>query len=342
MSLATPSTTVARASGRRIWEDVVHSPISNVRRTALMTGLLTDKVALVTGAGHGIGRGHALELAKHGATVVVNDLGTSVQGEGTGRDAEQVVEIIQGRGGTAVADFGDVSDEADAEAMVERAFAEFGRLDIVVNNAGIVRDRAVWNMDTEDFDLVIGVHVRGTWLVSRAAARRWRERAKADGGSVYGRLINTTSGAGLHGNFGQTNYAAAKAAIVGMSLTLSLELASIGVTVNVISPGGLTRLSATMPGAENPGEPDERPDEGFDPRDPTLSSPVVAWLASPEAGHVSGQVVRALGEQIQVLRGWSPVAEASNGGTRWDATKLGAVFAVDLLHTRNPGLRFGS
>ncbi|MHB8466642.1 MAG: SDR family NAD(P)-dependent oxidoreductase [Acidimicrobiales bacterium] len=306
-----------------------------------MAGLLEGKVALITGAGHGIGRGHALELAKHGALVVVNDLGTSVQGEGTGRDAEHVVKLVEERGGTAVADFGDVGDEAQAEAMVQRAISEFGRLDVLVNNAGIVRDRAVWNMGADDFDLVMRVHVRGTWLTSRAAARHWRERAKAGDGKVFGRIINTTSGAGLLGNFGQTNYATAKAAIVGMSLTLSLELAGIGVTVNVIGPGGLTRLSATMPGAAAPIEADERSEDEFDPKDPTLCCPVVAWLASDEAGHVSGQVIRAMREHIYLMRGWTEERIVSNGGQRWDATKLGTIMATDVFGTRAPGLRMG-
>jgi NAD(P)-dependent dehydrogenase (short-subunit alcohol dehydrogenase family) len=306
-----------------------------------MSGLLQEKVAVVTGAGHGIGRGHALELAKHGARVVVNDLGSSVHGEGSGRDADHVVDIIREQGGEAVADYGDVGDETQADAMIEKALAEFGRLDIVVNNAGIVRDRAVWNMTADDFDLVMRVHVRGTWLTSRAAARYWRERAKSEGGKVAGRIINTTSGAGLHGNFGQSNYATAKAAIVGLSLTLSLELASIGVTVNVISPGGLTRLTATMPGAEPPKEADERPGGEFDPLDPTLSSPVVAWLASDEADHVTGQVIRAMGEDAQILRGWHVDAAVKNGGQRWDATKLGTIFGADLFHTRAPGVRLG-
>jgi NAD(P)-dependent dehydrogenase (short-subunit alcohol dehydrogenase family) len=304
--------------------------------------LLEDKVALVTGAGHGIGRGHALELAKHGALLVVNDLGSSVRGEGSGRDAEDVVAIIRSRGGTAVADFGDVSDEYQAEAMVRRAIDEFGRLDILVNNAGIVRDRAVWNMTVDDFDLVMRVHVRGTWLTSRAAVRHWHGRAKAgNGGRIFGRIINTTSGSGLLGNFGQTNYSAAKAAIVGMTLTLSLEVASIGVTVNAISPGGLTRLSATIPGSAEAVEGDERPEAEFDPRDPTMSSPVVAWLSSDDAGHVSGQVIRAVGENIQLMRGWDGERTISNGGTRWDATKLGTRMATDLFRTRAPGLRIG-
>ncbi|HET6951876.1 MAG TPA: SDR family NAD(P)-dependent oxidoreductase [Acidimicrobiales bacterium] len=306
-----------------------------------MDGLLEGKVAIVTGAGHGIGRGHALELAKHGAKVVVNDLGSSVHGEGSGRDADDVVDVIRKRGGSAVADYGDVGDEAQADAMIERALSEFGRLDVLVNNAGIVRDRAVWNMSVDDFDLVMRVHLRGSWLTSRAAARHWREIAKAKGGKVAGRIINTTSGAGLHGNFGQTGYAAAKAAIIGLSLTLSLELAGMGVTVNVISPGGYTRLTATMPGAEPPREADERPEDEFDPMDPTLSSPVVAWLASDEAAHISGQVIRAVAEDAQLLRGWHVDAAVKNGGQRWDATKLGTLFATDLFRTRAPGLRLG-
>ncbi|WP_024795194.1 SDR family NAD(P)-dependent oxidoreductase [Tomitella biformata] len=306
-----------------------------------MSGLLDGKVAVVTGSGHGIGRGHALELAKHGATVIINDLGTSIDGEGTGKVADEVVQIIKDRGGKAIADFSDVGDEAQVDRLVERAYAELGRLDIVVNNAGIVRDRAVWNMSADDFDLVMRVHVRGSWLTSRAVARKWRAESKAAGAPVYGRIINTTSGAGLHGHFGQTNYGAAKAAIVGLTQTLSLELASIGATVNAISPGGRTRMSATMSGGQAAIEPDERGEDEFDPKDPSLGSPVVAWLASPEAAHVSGQVIRAMGEDIQWLRGWTPAATVSNGGKRWDANKLGAILATDVFGTRAPGLRFG-
>ncbi|MFF3574820.1 SDR family NAD(P)-dependent oxidoreductase [Nocardia jiangxiensis] len=306
-----------------------------------MSGLLDGKVALVTGSGHGIGRGHALELAKHGATVIVNDLGTSLAGEGTGKVADDVVAIIESRGGKAISDFSDVGDEAQVDALVERAYAELGRLDIVVNNAGIVRDRAIWNMSADDFDLVMRVHVRGSWLTTRAVARKWREESKASGSKVYGRIINTTSGAGLLGHFGQTNYSAAKAAIVGLTQTSSLELASIGATVNAISPGGRTRMSATMAGSAPAIEPDERGEDEFDPKDPSLGSPVVAWLASPEAGHVSGQVIKALGENIQLLKAWSPVAVVSNGGKRWDANKLGGIFATDVFNTRAAGLRMG-
>jgi NAD(P)-dependent dehydrogenase (short-subunit alcohol dehydrogenase family) len=306
-----------------------------------MSGLLDGKVALVTGSGHGIGRGHALELAKHGATVIVNDLGTSIDGEGTGKVADEVVQIIKDRGGKAISDFSDVGDEAQVDQLVERAYAELGRLDIVVNNAGIVRDRAIWNMSADDFDLVMRVHVRGSWLTSRAVARKWRDESKASGSKVYGRIINTTSGAGLLGHFGQTNYGAAKAAIVGLTQTLSLELAGIGATVNAISPGGRTRMSATMAGGQAPIEPDQQSEDEFDPKDPSLGSPVVAWLASPEAGHVSGQVIKALGENIQWLQGWAPVSTVSSGGKRWDANKLGAIMGTDVFGTRAAGLRMG-
>ena len=305
-----------------------------------MPGLLEGKIAIVTGAGHGIGRGHAFELAKHGATVIVNDLGSNVQGEGSGRDADVVVELIKARGGKASANYGNVADEEQANAMVQQALDEYGRLDILVNNAGIVRDKAIWNMSVADFDLVMNVHVRGSWLLSRAAAKFWRDDAKAAGGTTYGRIINTTSGAGLHGNFGQTNYATAKGAIVSLTLTLNVELNKLGVTANCIGPGGITRLSATMSGAEVR-EPDEIPDEEFDRFDPSLCSPVVAWLASPQASHVSGQVIRAMSEKIFWMKGWTEEVILNNGGTRWDAEKLGDLFATDVFRTKAPGLRMG-
>lgn len=305
-----------------------------------MARLLEGKVAIVTGAGHGIGRGHVLELAEQGAIVVVNDLGGSVTGEGSGRDADVVVDIIKNRGGTASANYGDVSDEAQVQAMIGEAWDAHGRVDIVVNNAGIVRDKAIWNMSADDFDLVMKVHVRGTWLACREVAQRWRAESKQAGGPVYGRVINTVSGAGLLGNFGQTNYATAKSAIAGLTLTLSLELASIGVTVNAISPGGLTRISATMRG-ETAKEPDEFGEE-FDRFDPSVCSPVVAWLASPEAGYVSGQIVRAFGDELTVMNGWSRGTVVPANGKRWDATQLGAIFGTEIFGSRAPGLQLGS
>jgi NAD(P)-dependent dehydrogenase (short-subunit alcohol dehydrogenase family) len=303
-----------------------------------MSRLLEDKVAVVTGAGHGIGRGHALELAKHGAKVVVNDLGSSVRGEGSGKDADQTVELIAARGGTAVANYGNVADSGDSEAMIAQAVDEYGRLDILVNNAGIVRDRVIYNMSPADFDAVMAVHVRGSWLGCHFAAQHWRARSKA--GEVFtGRIINTTSGAGLVGNFGQTNYATAKAAIAGLTLTLSLELYKLGVTVNAVGPGGLTRLSASVDGMGEPFEPETLGDDEYHPMDPAGSSPLVAWLASDEAQYVTGQVIRAIHDKIYLMKGWTEAATVSANETRWDTTTLGRILATDLFGTRAPGLR---
>jgi len=303
-----------------------------------MSGLLEGKVAIVTGAAHGIGRGHALELARHGAKVIVNDLGTSVTGEGTGRDADEVVDLIEKAGGTALADYGDVADEAAVTALFDRATEAFGRVDVVVNNAGIVRDKVIWNMAAADFDSVLGVHVRGTWLTTREAALRWRARAKA-GETFTGRIINTTSGAGLSGNFGQSNYATAKAAIVGLTLTTSLELYRTGITVNAVGPGGLTRITATSAAGLESFEPDQLGPDEYHPMDPAGSSPLVAWLASDEAQHVTGQVIRAIHDKIYLMGGWTEDRAISADGKRWDATTLGTLMATDIFRTRAPGLR---
>jgi NAD(P)-dependent dehydrogenase (short-subunit alcohol dehydrogenase family) len=303
-----------------------------------MPELLDGKVAIVTGAAHGIGRGHALELARHGAKVVVNDLGTSVTGEGEGRDADQVVDLIEKAGGTAIADYGDIADEAAVTALFDRTTEEFGRVDVVVNNAGIVRDKVIWNMPAADFDSVLRVHVRGTWLTTREAALRWRARAKA-GETFTGRIINTTSGAGLSGNFGQSNYATAKAAIVGLTLTASLELHKMGITVNAVGPGGMTRLTATSAAGLEAFEPDQLGADEYHPMDPAGSSPLVAWLASDEAQHVTGQVIRAIHDKIYLMGGWTEDATISANGKRWDVSTLGMRMATDIFQTRAPGLR---
>jgi NAD(P)-dependent dehydrogenase (short-subunit alcohol dehydrogenase family) len=303
-------------------------------------GLLDGKVAIVTGAGHGIGRAHALELAKHGASVVVNDLGTSVTGDGADQKAADLtVELISQRGGTAVASYDDVADHEAAGRMVALAVDTYGKLDVLVNNAGIVRDAAIWNMSEADFDSVIRVHLKGSWSPSHWAARHWRERAKA-GESFTGRIINTTSGAGLVGNFGQSNYATAKAGIAGLTQTLSLELARLGVTVNAVGPAAATRITGTMPGAPAVIEADEIPEDEWNRMDPAVSSPLVVWLASDESQHVTGQVIRAVAEDIVWMHGWSEGATISNGGRRWDATKLGQQLATDVFKTRAPGLRY--
>lgn len=302
-------------------------------------GLLDGKVAVVTGAGHGIGRGHALELARHGAKVVVNDLGTSVTGEGTSNDADLTVKLIEARGGAAVANYEDVADHEGAGRMIDQAVDTWGRLDVLVNNAGIVRDQAIWNMSEADFDSVLRVHVKGTWSPSHWAAKHWRARAKT-GETFTGRIINTVSGAGLVGNFGQSNYATAKAGIAGLTQTLSLELYKMGVTVNAVGPAAATRITGTMPGAPAVIEPDEVATDEWNPMDPSVSSPLVAWLASDEAQHVTGQVIRAVAENIVWMKGWSDGPTISNKAQRWDATKLGTQLNTDVFGTRTPGLRY--
>ncbi len=304
-------------------------------------GLLDGKVAIVTGAGHGIGRGHALELARQGAKVVVNDLGGSVRGEGTGRAADDTVALIEKAGGTAVSNYADVSNHQQAGELVQQAVDAFGKLDIVINNAGIVRDAAIWNMPEGDFDAVMAVHVKGTWNVSHHAAKYWRAQAKA-GATFTGRIINTTSGAGLGGNFGQTSYATAKAAIVGLTLTLALELYKMGVTVNAIGPAGLTRITASIPGAGDAFEPDALGNDEYHPMDPAGSSPLAAWLASDDAQYVTGQVIRCLDDRIIWMKGWTERKTVHSGEKRWVAEELPSIMAQEIFETRHPGLRFSA
>jgi NAD(P)-dependent dehydrogenase (short-subunit alcohol dehydrogenase family) len=305
-------------------------------------GLLDGKVAIVTGAGHGIGRGHALELSKHGAKVVVNDLGGSLRGEGAGNAADETVALVQKRGGEATANYADVSDFDGAGQMIQQAIDTYGRLDILINNAGIVRDAAIWNMPVDDFDAVMRVHVRGHWCPSHHAAKYFREAAKSNGGTFNGRIINTTSGAGLGGNFGQTSYATAKAAIVGLTQTLALELAKTGVTVNAIGPAGMTRITSSIPGNPDPIEPDEIPEDTYHPMDPAGCAPLVAWLCSDEAQYVTGQVLRVIYDRIIWMEGWTEKRWISSGEKRWDATKLGALMAQDIFEVRGSGINFKS
>jgi NAD(P)-dependent dehydrogenase (short-subunit alcohol dehydrogenase family) len=302
-------------------------------------GLLEGKIAIVTGAGHGIGRAHALELARQGARVVVNDLGTSVAGEGAGRDADETVALVEKLGGEAVPNYGDVSDHRQCGELVQQAVDTWGRLDILVNNAGIVRDGAIWNMRVEDFDAVMAVHVRGSWSCSHYAAIHWRTRSKS-GETLAGRIINTTSGAGLTGNFGQSSYAAAKAAIVGLTLTLAQELRSYGVTVNAVGPSGATRITGTMPGSPPVIEPDEVPADEWQPMDPANSSPLVAWLSSDESQLITGQVLRSIHDRVIWMHGWREAAEVAAGERRWDAAELGRLLATDVFRVAPPGLRF--
>jgi NAD(P)-dependent dehydrogenase (short-subunit alcohol dehydrogenase family) len=302
-------------------------------------GLLDGKVAIVTGAGHGIGRGHALELATQGATVVVNDLGTTLEGEGAGKDADLTRDIITERGGKASSNYEDVADFEGSGRMIQQAIDEHGRLDILVNNAGIARDATIWKMTEQDWDSVIRVHLKGTFAPTHHAVTHWRALSKAGEDVSGGRIINTTSGAGLVGNFGQANYTAAKAGIAAFTQTVSLEVFSMGVTCNCIGPAGATRMAASIPGAGIEAKEADEFDE-FDALDPSNASPVVAWLASDKAAHVTGQIIRAVKDEIVQMVGWTNGNSVSANGKRWDPEKLTAVMNADIFGTRTPGLRY--
>jgi NAD(P)-dependent dehydrogenase (short-subunit alcohol dehydrogenase family) len=279
-------------------------------------GLLDGKVAIVTGGGRGLGRAHCLALAAQGATVVVNDPGAGLHGEGTAETpADAVVEEIRAAGGQAIADHSSVTDWAATEKLVALAATEFGRLDVVVNNAGILRDRMLFAMTEEEFDAVIAVHLKGTFSMIRHACAHWRAEAKRGEGRG-GRIINTTSGTGLFGTVGQANYGAAKAGIVSLTTIAAMEMARYGVTVNAISPIALTRMTDGIAGVavRNP-VPDGAP-EGFDPQDPANASGLVAYLASDASSWLTGQVFRVHGNRVQRLRGWRAIGEyrSKSGG----------------------------
>jgi NAD(P)-dependent dehydrogenase (short-subunit alcohol dehydrogenase family) len=252
------------------------------------------RVCIVTGAGRGIGREYALMLAEHGAKVVVNDLGGSRDGSGLDAGpAQQVVDEIRTSGGEAVANTDDVSTWSGAEALIGQAIDAFGGVDVLVNNAGILRDRMLFSMTEQEWDSVIAVHLKGTFATARHASAYWRERAKA-GTPNDARIINTTSVAGLYANAGQTNYGAAKAGIATFTQIAAMELERYGVTVNAIAPGALTRLT------EDLGLPEETTSK-FEPR---WVAPVVTWLASPQSADVTGQVIESSGLVLAVAEGW--------------------------------------
>jgi NAD(P)-dependent dehydrogenase (short-subunit alcohol dehydrogenase family) len=276
---------------------------------------LEGKVAIVTGAGRGIGREHALALAQAGAQVVVNDLGGSLAGEGTdATPAQSVVNEIVAAGGESVASYDDVSDFAAAEHMIQRAIDRYGRLDILVNNAGILRDRMLVNMTEDEWDAVIAVHLKGHFGPTRHAAAYWRERAKA-GETLQARVINTSSPSGVFGNLGQANYGAAKAAIAGFTLIAAQELQRYGVTVNCIAPNARTRMTEETFGDLRP------PENGFDPLDPANMAPLVVALAADDAQDITGQCFFVWGGSINVLRPWD-AGELFSADGRWDADEL--------------------
>ena len=294
-----------------------------------MSKMCEGRVAVVTGAGRGIGREHAISLASQGAKVVVNDLGGNVDGSGGDLSpAQQVVNEIKGMGGEAVANGDDISSWEGAQRLINTAVETFGDINIVVNNAGILRDRMLTNMTEEEWDAVIKVHLKGTFGPSRWAAAYWREQSKA-GKEVYGRIINTTSVSGIYGNVGQTNYGAAKAGIASFTIIAALELARLGVTVNAVAPVALTRMT------ENLG-PAPETDEEREQRSPKWIAPIVTWLASEESKDVTGRVFEASGQVLAVAEGWhrGPVHEPVS-----DPTALGPIVEELLAKARpNAGM----
>jgi NAD(P)-dependent dehydrogenase (short-subunit alcohol dehydrogenase family) len=286
-----------------------------------MAKLCEGRIAIVTGAGRGIGREHALSLAKHGARVVVNDLGGSRDGSGASAGpAEEVVETIRSAGGEAVVNADDVSDWHGAERLVRQAVDTFGGLDVLVNNAGILRDRMLVNMTEAEWDAVIKVHLKGTFAPAHFAAAYWRDRSKALGRGVDARLINTTSISGMFGNAGQTNYGAAKAGIAAFTVIAARELARYGITVNAVAPGALTRMTEDL----SLGQASEADRDAMHPR---WIAPIVTWLASRESSGVTGRVFEATGGLLAVAEGWhrGPGAEPVE-----DPTTLGPIVA-DLV-----------
>jgi NAD(P)-dependent dehydrogenase (short-subunit alcohol dehydrogenase family) len=287
-------------------------------------GMLDGKVAVVTGAGRGIGRGEALLFAEEGARVVVNDLGGEWDGTGADpRPASQVVEEIRSAGGEATAHFEDISEPQGADSLIQEAVHTWGRLDVVVNNAGILRDRMIFNMSVDEWDSVVKVHLRGHFLVTRAACAYWRDLAKA-GEQVSGRIVNTSSTSGILGNVGQSNYGAAKAAIAALSLIAAMEMVRYGVTVNAIAPGARTRMTEKTFGEL------QVPEGQFDSLAPENVAPLVAYLASDQAAHITGQLFYVQGGLVQLYQGWTPVAELRQD-ERWTpaqlAERMGDLFA---------------
>ena len=294
-----------------------------------MTGLCEGRVAIVTGAGRGIGREHALSLAGQGAKVVVNDLGGAVDGSGSDLSpAQQVVEEIKAMGGEAVANGDSVADWEGAQRLINTAIETFGDLHAVVNNAGILRDRVLANMTEEEWDAVINVHLKGTFAPSRWAVAYWRERAKA-GEPVSGRIINTTSVSGIYGNPGQTNYGAAKAGIAAFTAIAALEVGRYGVTVNAVAPVALTRMTEGL-------GPAPETDEERELRSPRWIAPIVTWLASAESAGVTGRVFEASGESLAIAEGW---VRGPSHDPLDDPTKLGPVVEELLTKARkNSGM----
>jgi NAD(P)-dependent dehydrogenase (short-subunit alcohol dehydrogenase family) len=292
-------------------------------------GLLEGRVVIVTGAGGGIGRAHALAFAAEGARVVVNDIGVGLDGSpaGGGSAAQAVVDEITAAGGQAVTSGANVADWDEAAGLIDTAVEAFGGLDVLVNNAGIVRDRMIANTSEAEFDAVIAVHLKGHFATMRHAAAYWRGLSKA-GNPVDARIINTSSGAGLQGSVGQGNYSAAKAGIAALTLVAAAEMGRYGVTVNAIAPSARTRMTETVFA-----EMMARPDAGFDAMAPENICPLVVWLGSVESGDVTGRVFEVEGGVVRVAEGWQRGPEVDKGA-RWEPGELGPVVRGLLADAR--------
>jgi NAD(P)-dependent dehydrogenase (short-subunit alcohol dehydrogenase family) len=287
-------------------------------RSTHMSGLVEGRVAIVTGAGRGIGREHALSLASRGAKVVVNDLGGDVNGEGGElTPAQTVVDEIAALGGEAVVNGANVASFDEAEAMIAQAIDTFGGLDILINNAGILRDRMVFKMEESDWDAVIAVHLKGTFGPTHHAAKYWREQSKA-GNQPDARIINTSSPSGIYGNVGQSNYGAAKAGIASFTTIVAMELANYGVTCNAIAPAAYTRMTKDLPGFSDLTE------EQIGGMDPRWIANVATWIASSESAGITGRVFDVVGDRVGVAEGWVLGPQGSQSD---DPEGLGSVMA---------------
>ena len=295
-----------------------------------------DRVVIVTGAGGGIGRAHALAFAAAGAKVVVNDIGTSASGEGSSsRPAEAVVAEIEAAGGEAMANFSDIADWEQSGALVRETLERFGGLDVVVNNAGFLRDRMFVSSTVDEWDAVMRVHLRGHYCVSRHAAAYWRLEAKA-GRMPDARIINTSSGAGLQGSVGQSAYSAAKGGIASLTLVQAAELARYGVTANAIAPAARTRMT------EGPfADMMRAPEEGFDAWAPENISPLVVWLGSSESRSVTGRMFEIQGGSIKLSDGWRPGPEVKND-ERWIPEAVGEAVATLVGQAVAPAPVYGA
>ena len=304
-------------------------------------GLLDGKVAIVTGSGNGVGRGEAIMLADHGAKVVVNDLGGSVSGEGSDkRAADEVVDVINKRGGEAVANYDSVADYEGAGNIVKTAIDAFGRLDVLVNNAGILRDKMMFSMSPDDFDAVVKVHMYGSFNTMQHASAYWRNESK-EGRQPRASIINTVSSAGLQGQASQSNYGAAKAGIAAMTIIASLELTRYGVRANCIGPGGFTRMVGVAMQDAVIRNPEEY--ETFDGMNPGNSAPGVVWLASDDSIPVTGQVLRGVGNTIAIYKPWELgemfySKDKEGNPTQWDPAEIGPTLHKYVFNTINPGI----